>query len=99
MNSTAASCDSFDGDGQPLTDQEGNALGFVGHLEVGRPPGHPKGAPLPFHVYATNFPSLPLQPGGTYSWVFEVDGETADDWMRTIYIRPGERVVPGGVEV
>jgi hypothetical protein len=79
-----------------LEDEDGNLATFGpesssvevrGHLEVGRPPGHPAG--IPFNVpMAVNFPPLPLDPGRRYVWVVSIDGNSQPHWRAGFNTRP-----------
>jgi hypothetical protein len=48
-------------------------------FEVGRPPGHRPGRPLPI-VFGMNIGPLPLQPDSHYEWRCYINDETRDDW-------------------
>jgi hypothetical protein len=83
-----------DADGQPvqITTPEGDQpLYFEGQFEIGRPPGHPVG--VPFNVaMAVNFGPIPLKPGERFTFVFEVDGQPADNGQlsfSTLALPPG----------
>ncbi|WP_378101770.1 DUF6941 family protein [Cellulomonas sp. T2.31MG-18] len=71
-----------------------------GNFEVGRPPGVLSGTPLDVPI-ALLIPPLPLQPGGRYRWVLEVDGRTQEDWNLPFSVRPnpehgtGPAALPG----
>lgn len=69
----------YDEDDRPAVTPDGNQVVISGNLEAGRPPGHPKGAPLTVPL-AINVPPLPLAPGRRFEWRVFVDGETRDDW-------------------
>jgi hypothetical protein len=59
-----------------------------GGVEVGRPPGHPHGAPInvPFVI---NIPGLQLEPGRRYSWEAHVTGEPDNEsWHAAFSTRP-----------
>jgi len=62
----------MDQDGSEVTLPDGNAVGVMGELEVGRPPGLKAGTDLETPV-ALTFGGLPLPPGG-YRWEIEIDG-------------------------
>jgi hypothetical protein len=65
---------------------EDRTVELSGSLEVGRPPGHPQGAP--FNVpLALNVPPLPLESGKRYVWVFEIDGESDPAWRVAFTVR------------
>ena len=62
-----------DADGNPVSAGPENRLGFGGGLEVGRPPGVPKGMDLSIPI-AVNIGGVPLSPSSSYSWEFYIDG-------------------------
>lgn len=79
-----------------LHDEDGHALPlppndepFVieGMLEVGRPPGHPEGAPLVV-PFTFSFGPIALAPGKRYVWVMTLDGETRPEWQAAFNMRP-----------
>lgn len=69
-------------------DQAGNATGLQmeGQFEAGRPPGLPHGTAID-QILAVNLgPGMPLQPGQTYQWRLEINGEEAA--TATFFVRP-----------
>jgi hypothetical protein len=60
-------------------------LSIDGQLEVGRPPGHPKGASLSVPL-ALDLPPLPIPPG-SYVWRLTVDGKSETDWVLPFTMR------------
>lgn len=63
-----------DADERAINGADGKPLLIQATLEVGRPPGHPQGEPLPVPM-AINMAPLPLSPRQRYHWVISVDGE------------------------
>jgi hypothetical protein len=61
-------------DGNSIADDAGNIVGTAGQIEVGRPPGHPEGAPISFPM-ALNINNLSLA-SGRYEWQLEIDDST-----------------------
>ncbi len=59
-------------DGNLIRDESGNLMGTNGQVEVGRPSGHPEGAPISWPM-AVNINNLVLA-AGRYEWQLEVDG-------------------------
>ncbi len=76
----------LDDDGQPVTGN-GQPIVVAGTFEAGRPaglrPGTPLGVPL-----AINFPTLPLQPGRSYTWQLSIDDRGRNDWRASFTVRP-----------
>lgn len=56
-------------------------------FEVGRPPGLPTGAVIPFALAITHGP-VPLPSGSHFEWRFEIDGEAHEDWRLAFSTRP-----------
>lgn len=65
-------------------------LSFSGTLEAGRPPGHPRGAPLSTCL-AVNLQPIPLDPGKRFVWKFFFNDRTEDNWQATFSTRPIEK--------
>jgi hypothetical protein len=63
----------MDADGNQVSMGPDNRLGFEGGLEVGRPPGVPKGIDLSVPL-AVNIGGVPLAPSSSFRWEFFVDG-------------------------
>lgn len=75
-----------DEDGRPVVIPPGDApLRVEGLVEVGRPPGHPVGAPLTVPL-ALNFGPMPLA-AGRYEWVMTLDGEGGEVARRAFSVR------------
>ena len=56
-------------------------------VEVGRPPGTPRG--VSFNIpLAINLGPLPIPPGHRYVWRFSIDGESREEWRLPFSIRP-----------
>lgn len=69
-------------DGSPVVAQGPVGLEPVrieGAFDLGRPPGHPRGAPLNLPL-ALNLPPLALPPKQRFEWRFSLDGQSAEDW-------------------
>ena len=74
--------DLIDPDGQPVileTPEGEQALVHDIEFEIGRPPGFPLGASIPF-PFAINHGPIPLRPGSHFEWRFQIDGEMREDW-------------------
>ena len=85
-------------DGSAVTQLDPNGvetpIRVEGGLEVGRPPGHPRGAAINV-PFVLNIPSLPLTPGRRYSWELHVAGEPDNEaWHAAFSTRP---LPPGGI--
>ena len=82
-----------------LLDEDGNPVNLNGPdsppaylelsdvFEVGRPAGHPEGAPIPLAM-ALNASAVPLPPGRRFQWRLEIDGESDDNWYLSFQTRP-----------
>jgi hypothetical protein len=78
------------GDGQPVrvpTPAGEHPVEVVSKFEIGRPAGHPRGAPLTAVLGVTLAP-LPLPPGGRFEWRCYIDDETSEDWACAFSTRP-----------
>lgn len=82
----ALSVNLLDADGQPAQNN-GEAVQFSGIIEVGRPPGHPMGAPLNV-PFAAIIPPIQLTPGQRYEWVLSINGHSEPDWRLSFNVRP-----------
>jgi hypothetical protein len=86
-----------DGASVAVPGPEGPAeVGIQGDFEVGRPPGLTPGVPLDTPM-VVSLPPLALPPG-RYTWVVEIDGESADHWRSSFAVRPAgpeDGPVPG----
>ena len=76
-----------------MVDEDGRAvvarnrpIGVTGRFEAGRPAGLKPGTPLSVPL-AINFPSLPVTPGKSYSWLLTIDGESQPAWRVTFYVK------------
>lgn len=58
-----------------------------GEFEVGRPPGFPLGASIPFPL-AINHGPVQLPSGSHFEWRYEINGEAHDDWRLAFSTRP-----------
>jgi uncharacterized protein DUF6941 len=78
-------------DGQPVLvpgpDGEERPMEITADFEVGRPPGHRAGTPLPVAL-GINIAPLPLKPGSRYEWHCSIDDRTDDDWRLAFSTRP-----------
>jgi hypothetical protein len=63
----------------PSADGEQAPLRIEAQLEVGRPPGLKRGAPIDAAM-AVNFGPLPLEPDARYEWRLSIDGQHDPDW-------------------
>lgn len=73
-----------DGNGIPFGEEHVNLIGI--ELEVGRPPGLPRGTDLDVPL-AIPLPLVDLAPGG-YEWVLQVNGAGDDHWHLPFVIMP-----------
>ena len=76
-----------------LLDEDGHAvqvkdqpLAVAGRFEAGRPAGLKPGTPLSVPL-AITFPTLPVRPGGSYTWQLSIDGATHTDWRQSFHVR------------
>jgi hypothetical protein len=76
-----------DADEHPVNDPNGKPIQIGATLEVGRPPGHPQGEPLPVPL-AMNFGPLPLRPGQRYHWTVYVVGDSESRCQLGFSTRP-----------
>ena len=87
--------DLLDEDGHPVSVRE-QPLVVHGRFEAGRPAGLKPGTPLSVPL-AITFPTLPVQPGKSYTWQLAIDGETQVDWRQSFHVRaaaPGQPPLP-----
>jgi hypothetical protein len=63
---------------------------IAAEFEVGRPPGHRPGTPLPV-TFGINVGPLPLTPDSRFEWRCYIDDETRDDWRMGFSTRPAVR--------
>src|SRR5579859_4636166 len=78
-----------DEDGHPVTQpgpQGQLPVQVNGQLEAGRPPGLAPGTEIAVPMAFNTMLGLP--PAGRFSWVLDVDGESADDWHLSFTTRP-----------
>ncbi|MGA7055282.1 MAG: hypothetical protein WBZ37_29265 [Mycobacterium sp.] len=73
----------LDQDGGMVPDGNGTRLDL--ELEVGRPPGLPRGTDLDAPL-AIGIPPIQLPPG-RYEWVLSIDGEAEDHWHLPFLIK------------
>ena len=79
-----------DADGEPVTIETPlgvQPVSIEAPFEVGRPPGLPEGTPLDYTA-ALNLPPMPLQEQMRYTWYFEINGASQDDWHLSFLTRP-----------
>lgn len=79
--------DLLDEDGHPVMVQDRNLV-VQGKFEAGRPAGIRPGSPLSVPL-AITFPTLPVTPGGSYTWQLSIDGETSVDWRQSFFVKKG----------
>lgn len=77
--------DLLDEDGHPVTINE-QPLVVHGRFEAGRPAGLKAGTPLSVPL-AITFPTLPVQPGQSYTWQLSIDETTHVDWRQSFHVR------------
>ncbi len=84
--------DLLDEDGHPvmLRDQ---AVMVHGRFEAGRPAGLKPGTPLSVPL-AITFPTLPVQPGQSYTWQLSIDETAEADWRQSFHVRPAQPAAP-----
>lgn len=75
----------LDEDGHPVMVAD-QPVAVHGRFEVGRPSGLKAGTPLSVPL-AINFPTLPVNPGSSYSWQFLIDGTSHTDWRLSFHVR------------
>lgn len=77
-------------DGQPVvvpTPVGDRPVELGAEFEVGRPAGHPRGAPFSV-VMGINIGPLPLPPASRFEWKCYVDDEPHEDWSCGFSTRP-----------
>ena len=74
-----------DEDGRPVMMGD-KAVSVTGQFEAGRPAGLRAGTPLGVAL-AINLTALRLEPGGGYSFVFGIDGETRPEWRTQLFVK------------
>jgi hypothetical protein len=77
--------DLLDEDGHPLMVRD-KPLVVHGRFEAGRPTGLRPGTPLSVPL-AINFPTVPVEPGKSYTWQLSIDGRTRVDWRQSFHVR------------
>ena len=77
--------DLLDEDGHPVLIND-QALVVHGRFEAGRPAGLRAGTPLSVPL-AITFPTLPVQPGRSYTWQLSIDEATHLDWRQSFHVR------------
>ena len=77
--------DLLDEDGHPVMINE-QPLVVHGRFEAGRPAGLKAGTPLSVPL-AITFPTLPVQPGNSYTWQLSIDEATHVDWRQSFHVR------------
>ncbi len=75
----------LDEDGHPVMVKD-QALAVAGRFEAGRPAGLKPGTPLSVPL-AITFPTLPVRPGGSYTWQLTIDGAAHEDWRQSFHVR------------
>ena len=75
----------LDEDGHPVL-INGRPLVVHGRFEAGRPAGLKVGNPLSVPL-AITFPTLPVQPGHSYTWQLSIDEATQLDWRQSFHVR------------
>ena len=83
----------LDEDGHPVMVKD-QALAVAGRFEAGRPAGLKPGTPLSVPL-AITFPTLPVRPGGSYTWQLTIDGAAHEDWRQSFHVR-APAATPGG---
>ena len=78
--------DLLDEDGHPLMVRD-KPLVVHGRFEARRPTGLRPGPPLSV-PRAINFPTVPVQPGKSYTWQLSIDDKTHVDWRQSFHVRP-----------
>lgn len=78
--------DLLDEDGHPVMLRE-QPIMVHGRFEAGRPAGLKPGTPLSVPL-AITFPTLPVQPGQSYTWQLSIDDTTHTDWRQSFHVRP-----------
>ncbi len=79
--------DLLDEDGHPVMLREQPVM-VHGRFEAGRPAGLKPGTPLSVPL-AITFPTLPVQPGQSYTWQLSIDDATHLDWRQSFHVRTG----------
>ena len=77
--------DLLDEDGHPVMIND-QPLVVHGRFEAGRPAGLKAGTPLSVPL-AITFPTLPVQPGNSYTWQLSIDEATHVDWRQSFHVR------------
>lgn len=80
--------DLLDEDGHAVTINE-QPLVVHGRFEAGRPAGLKAGTPLSVPL-AITFPTLPVQPGQSYTWQLSIDETTHVDWRQSFHVRAAQ---------
>ena len=86
--------DLLDEDGHPVMVKK-SPLVIQGRFEAGRPAGTKAGTPLAVPV-AITFPTLPVQPGKSYTWQLSIDDSSHLDWRQSFHVRPAVPANPNG---
>ncbi len=84
--------DLLDEDGHPVMLRE-QAVMVHGRFEAGRPAGLKPGTPLSVPL-AITFPTLPVQPGQSYTWQLSIDETAEADWRQSFHVRPAKPTTP-----
>ncbi len=88
----------LDEDGHPVMIGQ-HPLVVGGRFEAGRPAGMKAGTPLSVPL-AITFPTLPVEPGKSYTWQLVIDDSTRVDWRQSFHVRkalPGQPTPPPSV--
>ncbi len=84
--------DLLDEDGHPVMLKDQPVM-VHGRFEAGRPIGLKPGTPLAVPL-AITFPTLPVQPGNSYTWQLSIDEATHMDWRQSFHVRAAPQTTP-----
>lgn len=84
----------LDEDGHPV-ELNDRPLAVSGRFEAGRPAGMKPGTALSVPL-AITFPTLPVTPGGSYTWQLSIDGAGHEDWRQSFHVRAAAAARGGG---
>jgi len=91
--------DLVDSDGRPVSFETGPlgdprpAIHIEAHIEAGRPPGLPHGAPVRQQM-AIGLGPMPLSPGQFYEYRLSIGGKVMDSWLATFFVREAPPAFP-----